>query len=110
MSNKDHYPMKILCCTPSYFGVGGAPLNERQLIESLSNRVSVIYILNLFDLTLLHPSSRKTLCFRSSKSNIKLINIPLIPIIPERFVLLYTIRLVLYDIFLSLFAILLKCA
>ena len=100
--------MSVLFCTPSYSGNSGDALNERQLIDSLSKRVAAVYVLNLFDVTLLHPAYRKTLFLKSNRPNIKLINIPVIPVVPERFVVLFTLRLLFYDILLLNMAILMK--
>jgi len=108
MTSDENMSTSLLFCTPSYSGNSGDALNERQLIKSLSKRVSAIYVLNLLDVTLLHPAYRKTLFLKSNRSNIKLINIPVIPIIPERFVVFYTVRLLLYNILLLFFASILK--
>lgn len=100
--------MKMLFCTPYYFGYSGDAVNERQLAESLSKRVEALYVLNLFDVVLLHPAYRKTLFPKTSKHNIKVINIPLVPPVPVRFVLLFTIRLLFYNLILLLLTTLLK--
>ena len=100
--------LKVLFVTPSYAGIGGAPLNERQLIESLSKRVACVYVLNLLNLTLLLPAYRKSLSLKSTRPNIKQINVPLIPFVPERLVPLYTIRLIIYGLMCACFARLLK--
>jgi glycosyltransferase involved in cell wall biosynthesis len=108
MRKSERKPVSVVFCTPSYSGNSGDALNERQLIESLSQRVAAIYVLNLLDVTLLHPAYRKTLCLKPTRSNIKLINIPVVPVVPERFVALYTIRLLAYDILLLFLVALLK--
>lgn len=106
MSNKkiNNSNLRLLFCTPSYSGNGGSSLNERQSIEALSKRVSIIYVVNLLNLSGLLPAYRHHLVLKSKISNIKIINIPVFPFVPERFVPLYIIRLFFYDFFLVFFA------
>jgi glycosyltransferase involved in cell wall biosynthesis len=96
--------MNVLFCTPSYSGNSGDALNERQLIDSLSKRVGSIFVLNLVDIVFFHPAYRKKLYLKSNRPNIKLINIPVIPPIPERFVIPFIIRLMFYNLLIFNFA------
>jgi glycosyltransferase involved in cell wall biosynthesis len=108
MAKNERKPINLLFCTPDYCGCNGSSVNERQLIESVSRRVNAVYVINLLDPTLLRPAYRKKLHLKSSRSNIKLINIPLLPPVTEHLVILYTFRLLVYNLLFLWMATLMK--